>query len=130
MNDSPHLRRALSAQTISSIVGSAVLVLVGIGVAALGMSPSDAPAFFLLNGAHLIASGALALLCVRGRAPRLLCWTALIANVALAVRLAVLLLDGSVRGPLIIAAPLLFGVPAVLNVVWATSSLRRGLVFS
>lgn len=49
-----------------------------------------------------------------------------IANVVLAVRLAILLLDGTVRGPLIVVAPLLVGVPATLNVVSAAFKLRWG----
>jgi hypothetical protein len=40
--------------------------------------------------------------------------------------IAILILNGTVRGPLIVAAPLLLGIPAVLNVVSAVLNLRRG----
>ena len=50
----------------------------------------------------------------------------MLLNAALAVRIGMLVFDGTIRGPLIVAAPLLVGVPAAINVVAAVMSLRRG----
>ena len=94
------------------------------------MLPSDAPGFFLLTGAHLIASGTLAVTCAwvngRGEVRIPLCWMSIIVNAALMIWIAILILNGTVRGPLIVAAPLLLGLPAMLNVVSAALNLRRG----
>jgi hypothetical protein len=50
----------------------------------------------------------------------------MLLNAALAARIGMLVFDGTIRGPLIIAAPLLVGVPAAINVVAAVVNLRRG----
>ena len=126
---SPEPSPVFSAHSFGSIVGSIALVLLGIAVTSLGMLPSDAPGFFLLNGAHLIACGLLGVTCAwvggRGGVRHQLCWASIIVNAALAVRLAVLIANGTVRGSLIIAAPLLLGLPTMLNVVFAALNLRR-----
>jgi hypothetical protein len=123
-------RPSFSAHGLCSAVGSIVLVLLGIAVAGLGMLPSDAPGFFLLTGAHLIASGTLAVTCAwvngRGEVRNPLCWMSIVVNAALMIWIAILILNSTVRGPLIVAAPLLLGIPAVLNVVSAVLNLRRG----
>jgi hypothetical protein len=120
---------SISAARLGSVIGSIVFVLLGIAVAGLGLLPSDAPGFFLLTGAHLIACGTLGVTCAwvqgRGGVRYLLCWTSLIVNAALVVRVAILILDGTMRGPLLVAAPLLLGLPAALNVASALN-LRRG----
>ena len=107
------------------MIGSIVLVLVGCAVVGLGMLPSDAPRYFLLFGAQLIASGALGAISAwlrrPGRLRFLLRALSLIMNAALVVWTGVLIFNGMVRGPLLVAAPLLFGLPAVLNIVWGRS---------
>ena len=123
-------RPFLSAHLLFAVLSSVVLVLLGLAVSALSMLSSDAPGFFLLTGLHLIACGMLGVICLLGK-PRwpvhhLFCWTSMLLNAALAVRIGMLVFDGTIRGPLIIAAPLLVGVPAAINVVAAVMSLRRG----
>ena len=122
-------RPHLTALRVGTITGSIVLLLLGSAVAGLGILPSDAPGFFLLSGAHLIAGGALGAIYAwtvgRGGLRLLLCWTSMIVNASLAIRVAILIFDGTVRGPLIVGAPLLLGLPALLNVVSAAMSLRR-----
>ena len=56
-------RPFLAILWLGAIIGSILLVLLGIAVVGLGMLPSDAPEFFLLCGAHLIASGAFGAVC-------------------------------------------------------------------
>lgn len=77
----------------------------------------------------LMAAEALGAICAwskgRGGLRLLLCWTSMIVNRALVIRIAILLLDGTVRGPLIVAAPLLFGLPATLTIGSAALRLRR-----
>lgn len=50
----------------------------------------------------------------------------MLLNAAVTVRIGMLFFDGTIRGPLMIAAPLFVGVPAATNVVAAVLSLRRG----
>jgi hypothetical protein len=111
-------------------IGSILLLLLGLAVAALGTLPSDTPGFFLLSGLHLAACGTLAVICTwikpSGPIRHLFCWMSMILNAALVVRIAMLIVEGTVRGPLIVAAPLLLGIPATLNVVEAALNLRRG----
>lgn len=113
-----------------AMLSSIVLVLLGLAVSVLSMLPSDASGFFMLMGLHLIACGMLAVPCAWGKRHgpvwRLLCWISILANAALAVRMGMLVCDGTIRGPLMIAAPLLVGVPAAINVVVAGTSLSRG----
>jgi hypothetical protein len=122
-------RPSIAARLVCVTIGSILLLLLGLAVAALGMVPSDVPGFFLLSGLHLAACGMLGLICTwikpRGPLRRLFCWTSMILNAALAVRIAMLVFDGTIRGPLIVAAPLLVGIPATINVVSAALSLRR-----
>jgi hypothetical protein len=123
-------RRALrTVLSLGAIIGSVILVLLGCAVAALGMLPSDAPQFFLLCGAHLIASGAFgaigALATWHGGLRYLFGWTSMIVNAALVVWIVMLVLNGTVRGPLVVAAPLLLGLPAAINVVAAVSVAYR-----
>jgi hypothetical protein len=116
----------ISAAGLGSVVGSTLLVLLGITVAGLAMLPSDAPGFFLLNGGHLLACGLLGVTCAwvkqRGRTRRLFCWTSIVVNAAFVVRFAIVVLDGTVRGPVFLAAC----IPAALNVASAALNLRRG----
>ena len=46
-------------------------------------------------------------------------------NSVLVIRMAMLVLDGTVRGPMVMAAPLLLGLPALLNAVAAGIGLSR-----
>ena len=119
-----------SAHSLFAVLSSVGLVPLGLAVSTLTMLRSDAPGFFLLTGLHLIACGMLGVICLLGK-PRwpvhhLFCWTSMILNAALAARIGMLFFDGTIRGPLMIAAPLLVGVPAAINVVAAVVSLRRG----
>ena len=119
----PERRPCLATLWLGAIIGSIILVLLGCAVVGLGMLPSDAPGLFLLFGAHLITGGALGAICAstkgRGGLRLLLRWTSIIVNAALAIRIAILFLNGTVRGPLIVAVPLLLGFPAMLNVASA-----------
>jgi hypothetical protein len=112
-----------------AFVGSIILVLLGLATAGLAMLPSDAPDFFLLSGLHLIASGMLGVICVWGQlggpVGYLLSGTCAILNAALVVRIAMLLIDTTLRGPLIVVAPMLIAVPATVNVLAAVLNLRR-----
>jgi hypothetical protein len=123
-------RPFVSAHLLFSALSSAVLLLLGLAISSLSMLPSDAPGFFLLTGLHLIACGMLSAICLLGKSWSLVrhlsCWTSMLLNTALAVRIGMLVFDGTIRGPLIIAAPLLVGVPAAINVVVAVVILRRG----
>lgn len=123
-------RPSISVKSVCVTIGSVLLLLAGLAVAALGMLPSDVPGFFLLSGLHLAACGTLGVLCewfrLRGSIRILACWSSMLLNAALAVRIAMLIFAGIVRGPLIVAAPLLLGIPAVINVLAAVLSLRGG----
>jgi hypothetical protein len=128
--DSQRPRPTISAQLVLVTLGSVLLLLFGLAIAALGLLPSDAPGFFLLSGLHMVACGMLGLVCTwikpRGPIRYFLSLTTMLLNAALAVRIGMLVFDGTIRGPLIIAAPLLVGVPAAINVVAAVVNLRRG----
>ena len=54
--------------------------------------------------------------------------TSITVNSVLAVRIAMLVLDGTVRGPMVMATPVLLGLPALLNVVAAVIGLGRASV--
>jgi hypothetical protein len=123
-------RRFLSGSFFFAVVGSLVLLLLGLAIAVLGTLPSDASGFFLLSGLHLASCGLLGVICAwikpRGPIRHSFCWMSIILNAALVVRIAMLIVDGTVRGDLIVAAPLLLGIPAALNVVEAALDLYRG----
>jgi hypothetical protein len=78
----------------------------------------------------LASCGLLGVICVwikpRGPIRHLFCWPSILLNAALAVRIAMLTVDGTIRGPLVFAAALLLGIPAALNVFEAALNLRRG----
>ncbi|XZE56497.1 hypothetical protein SH139x_002613 [Planctomycetaceae bacterium SH139] len=107
-----------------SIAGSLLILLLGTGVAALGMLPSDAADSFLLFGLHLLASGLLGVICswfeLSGPLRYFFCWTSMLANATLVAQITMLVLAGTFRAPLIVAAPLLIGIPAMLNTHAAT----------
>jgi hypothetical protein len=107
------------------LIGNFVLLLLGGIIVWLGMIAGDGRSFFLLFGLHLLASGVLGATCTSFNGWRALCLTSLVVNALLLVRILLLILDGTVRGPLVVAAPLLFGLSAALNVVAALSSLSR-----
>ena len=125
---SPENTPSTSAAKLCSVIGSIILVLLGIAVTGLGALPSDAPGVFPLTGAHLIARGTLGVTCRweqgRGRVLNLLRWTSLIVNAALVVRVAFFILDGTVHRPIFVSAPLLLGLPAAVNVASAALNLR------
>ena len=52
-----HLQR-IASLWYASVIGSIVMVLLGVAITGLGMLPSDAPRFFLLLGLHVVAGGA------------------------------------------------------------------------
>jgi hypothetical protein len=114
---------------ISAIIGSIVMILLGVAITGLGMLPSDAPGFFLLLGVHLLAAGAMGLAqqLTKGRSwfRLLLRLTSITINGVLAVRIVMVVLDGILRGPMVVAVPVLLGLPAVLNVVAAVLGLGR-----
>lgn len=123
-------RPSNSAQLICVTVGSVLLLLLGLAIAALGLLPSDAPGFFLLSGLHTVSCGILGLVCtwIKLRSPirYFLSLTTILLNTALAVRIGMLVFDGTIRGPLMIAAPLFIGVPAAINVVAAVVNVCQG----
>jgi hypothetical protein len=125
-NAPPRRGRILS---LLAIIGSGVMIPLGIGIFGLGLLPSDMPQFFLLLGLHVIASGGLGLLHPltkgRGVLRRSLQFASVVVNGALVVRLVVFAFTGMVRGPMVLAVPLLLGVPAVLNVVAAVLGSGR-----
>ena len=108
--------RLFSGHSLCALIGSIVLILFGIAVAGLGMLAMEAPWFFLHSGAHLIACGAIAMTCVwgdrRGRVWYPLYWASLFLNAALVMRIIILILLGTIRGPLIVAGLVLIGLPA------------------
>lgn len=105
------------------MVGSVALVLLGVAVTYLGMLPSDTSVYFLIFCGHLLASGTIGAIFAWTKGNVALRLTSIIVNGALAVSVVLLILNGTIIGPAIMAAPLLFGAPAVLNVLFA--SLRR-----
>lgn len=112
-------------------VGSAVLALFGVGTIGLSTLPSDAPEFFLRVGLALTAAGTLGLiqpLLARDRSSWLslpLRLASIAVNGLVVVWIGLMLLDGTVRGQLVIMAPLLVGVPATLNIITAAFGLER-----
>ena len=122
-------RPFLSAYLLVAVLSSVGLVPLGLAALALSILPSDMPGFYLLTGLHLIACGMFGVICLLGKPRwpvyRLSGWTSMLLNAALAVRIAMLIFDGTIRGRLIIAAPLLVGFPAAINVAAAVTSLRR-----
>ena len=128
--DAQRPRPTISAQLVLVILGNVLLLLLGLAIAALGLLPSDAPGFFLLSGLHMVACGMLGLVCtwikLRGPIRYFLNVTTMLLNAALAARIGMLVFDGTIRGPLMIAAPLLVGVPAAIDVVAAALNLCRG----
>lgn len=122
-----------------AVAGSAILVLIGCAVIGLSLLPSDAPQSFLVAGVLLMAcgvSGALMVWRLRsgGRSVlsrglvHLFRGLALVLNTILLFQMTLLLLNATLRGPMIIAAPVLVGVPAGLNI--ALGLLGRGTVSS
>ncbi|MEM8733428.1 MAG: hypothetical protein AAGG44_04360 [Planctomycetota bacterium] len=107
------------------VIANAVLCFLGFAIAALSFIPSDAPDFFLYSGAHLIACGTLGGLSGLLNGPMslrtLLRSLSFIANSTLVARLLLLVLAGTVRGPLAVAAPVLIGAPALLNLITAAA---------
>lgn len=134
---SPSRRRSApyrSATMLGIFACNIVLMLLGLTVGALSMFPSDVPEFFLLSGLHLIASGVLGAICSWGHQSRLFHYlfsvTSLLVNTSLAIRVVFLLLNGTIRGPLVVAAPMLIGIPALLNVVVAIFILGNAAILS
>lgn len=121
--------RFLSTHLLVAVPSSVVLVLLGFTVSALNMVSSDAPGFFLLAGLHLVTCGLLGVICLSGRlrwpVRQPLCWLSIILNAALAVRTVLLVFDGTILGPLMIAAPILVAIPAAINVAAAVVKLLR-----
>lgn len=121
--------RVFGALWMVALIGSAVMVALGLAIAGLGLLPSDAPSFFLFLGLHVTICGGLGLVhqLTRGRG-----WLRVVlrlasatVNGALVVRIAMLVLDGTVGGVIVVAAPLLLALPAMLNIVVAAIGLGR-----
>jgi hypothetical protein len=123
-----------SATMLGVFACNIVLMLLGLTVGALSMLPSDVPKFFLLSGMHLIASSLLGAICSWGQQSRLVVYllpvTSLLVNASLAVRVVFLFLDGTIRGPLVVAAPVLIGIPVLLNVVVAIFIIGKSAILS
>ena len=104
---------------IGPVIGSVLLIMQGIVVGGLGLLPSDLPSFFLVFGTHLLGCGiaGVAFGMVKGRGVIALAagWVSVLLNVSLVLRVCMFLIDGTARGATVVAAPLLLGVPAVLN---------------
>ena len=127
-SSSPDHRPANSFLSLCVVVGSIFLNLFGVVATGLSMFSSDASRFFLLTGTHLIACGAIAVTCVwvdrRSGIRHLLCWTSMIVNAVLIARITILILNGTVRGPLVMVA-LLLGLSAAVNIASAALNRRR-----
>ncbi|XZE56108.1 hypothetical protein SH139x_002187 [Planctomycetaceae bacterium SH139] len=95
----------------------------GVLIGALAAIPSDAPQFFLFLGIHFFTCGLLGVAALWCRAPIVLALTlrlaSFIANATLASRIAAMILYGAIRGPLVVAALLLVGIPIGVNLVAA-----------
>lgn len=119
----------LAANRLVIVIANSVLCVLGFAFAALSLIPSDAPEFFLYTGVHLIGCGTSGFLSGLVKRPMALSVAlrslSFVANLTLVARLLVLVFAGTVRGPLAIAAPVLIGVPALLNVV--TAVVRRSV---
>ncbi len=116
-------RSAIARLRPASLVSCLVLVVLGAGVFALGLLPSDAPDFFRLHGALLAAGGAAGMLprLVRPFGGRFVAArvAAALVNAAVAIRVLWLVVEGTVRGPLLVGAPMMLALPAGLNVLAA-----------
>ncbi|MEO1530123.1 MAG: hypothetical protein AAFX06_32390 [Planctomycetota bacterium] len=119
----------VQASTLSAAVGSVILVLLGLAVTALGMLPSDAPGFFVFTGVHALACGVSGVICCLYKpgwpGKPIFCVASILVNAALVVRIGMLVLDGTIRGPLIGPVMLLVAGPAAINLVAAVLNLRR-----
>ena len=118
-----------AALRIGMIVSSAILVLLGVAIAAIGTLPSPIPSFFLIAGAHTSVAGAAGFIqrFTRGSGPlhRITRFASGLLSAALIGRIAWLIVKGTIVGPMTIIAPLLLGLPALLNLSAAVIGIGR-----
>jgi hypothetical protein len=99
------------------------MVLLGGGISALSLLPSDAPGFFLYVGLGPLIYGCLGLgyALVPGGTwvSSLFRWLSLVVCVLLLVMIGVLIVRGIVRGQLVVGAPMLLGLPCLVNAGYA-----------
>lgn len=116
-------RRLSVVVSVMATVGSVILIILGGGVAILSRFAVDGSFFFALTGLFVMVGGLLGTCCVWGPNEGILKllagWMSLIVNTALVIFVAVLILNGTLGGPLVAAAPLLICIPAAVNVIVA-----------
>jgi len=124
-----HEPAAVAALRSAALVGSIVLLVLGAGVTALGLLPSDIPRFFVRHGAVPAVAGATGLLTLALRRGGPLAVVAravaLVAGAATAVDVGALVITGRVLGFAAWAAPVLLGLPAAINVAAAVRGVHR-----
>jgi len=105
------------------------MVALGLAVAGLSLLPSDAPSFVLFLGLYVTICGGLGLV---HRLTRERSWLRVVLRPAsaavhcvLVVRIAMLVLDGTIGGVIVVAAPLLLAFPAGVIVVAAGMGFGR-----
>lgn len=107
----------------ASLICSSIMVLLGGGISALSLLPSDAPGFFLFVGLGPLICGCVglgyALVPTGTWVSSLLRWLSLIVFALLLVLIGWLLIRGIARGQLVVGAPVLLGLPCLVNAAYA-----------
>lgn len=113
----------------AATIGSGLLILLGVATVGIGALLSDTPGFFVLSGLSLSAAGGTGiahhLVRARGWYRLLLRVMSIVLNALIVLWLTKFIVGGTVRGSLAAAAPVLLGLPAVLNIVAAILNLGR-----
>ena len=99
------------------------MVVLGGGISALSLLPSDAPGFFLFVGLGPLICGCVglgyALVPAGTWVSSVLRWMSVLVFVLLVVLIGWLVVGGLVRGQMVIAAPVLLGLPCLVNAGYA-----------
>ncbi len=120
-----------SGLRLASLICSSILVVLGGGISALSLLPSDAPGFFLFVGLGPLICGCAglgyALVPAGTWVSSVLRWISVLVFVLLVVLIGWLVAGGLVRGQLVIGAPVLLGLPCFVNAAYAI--VGRGKAF-
>ncbi|MEM8670855.1 MAG: hypothetical protein AAGG48_25225 [Planctomycetota bacterium] len=116
--------------SIVSMAGSSLLLLLGCAMIALGFFAADGRDFFVRSGALVLVSGLLGSSCVLFRLnANKLQWMihgiSILMNSLLIAAVGTLLFNGTLRGPMWFIAPVMFCVPAAVNVAYAAVQHKR-----